>query len=86
MNIFRKIKYEIIFLVLVVLAIISFFIYGKVLEVYSFTDVKSASEATVETSTEIGQIKTTLDNIEKQLSIQNCISVAEEQEAKEACL
>jgi len=86
MKFLRKIKYEIIFVILVILAIIGFFIYGKVLEVYSFTDVKSASKATVETSSEIGEIKTTLDNIEKQLSIQNCIMVAEDQEAKNACL
>lgn len=86
MNIFRKLKYELMFLVLLVLAIIGFFIYGKVLEVYSFTDVKNASQATVETSSEVGEIKEVLTNIEEQLEIQNCIMVAEDQEAKEACL
>lgn len=86
MNIFRKLKYEVMILVLIVLGIICFFVYGKVLEVYSFTDVKNASKATVETSTEIGEIKTTLDSIEKQLSVQNCILVADSREAKEACL
>lgn len=86
MNVFRKIKYEVIFLVLIVLAVIGFFIYGKVLEVYSFTDVKNTSEATVETSNGVADINEMLGKMEKQLMIQNCISVADNQESKEACL
>ncbi len=85
MNIFRKLKYEFMLLALIILGIIGFFVYGKVLEVFSFEDVKTASQATVETSAEVGEIKEILNNIEKQLSIQNCISIADTKEAKEAC-
>lgn len=83
MNVFKKIKYElmILFLILLilVLGIVGFFIYGKVMEILSFDDVNKSSAATVE-------MNETLKNIEQQLTIQNCIAATDSSAAKQNCL
>ncbi len=75
MNIFKKIKYEITLFFLVILAIIAFFIYGRVLEVQQLQVQTEVNNKVIES----------LEGIEKELAKGNCIALASSDEEREAC-
>lgn len=73
---FRKLKIQITIIMLIILAIIGFFVVGKILEVKSLSQESEVNTAVIEN----------LQDIKNQLIIQNCISVAQTQEEKESCI
>lgn len=86
MKFFWKLKMEIIALILIVLGVIAFFIYGKVREVQSIDFIESQTVMTQDSLAVSREITTVLKEIRDELSLSNCLNRAGSNEAqKDLC-
>ncbi len=81
---FRKLKFELTLLVLVILAIAGFFIYGKIREVQSIDFIEASTEANIESTANSKEILKVLEGIEGELRMGNCLTKAQGDEEKMA--
>lgn len=78
----RKLKFELSLLVLVILGIAGFFIYGKVREVQSIDFIEASTEASIKMSISNQEMVEVLKGIKEELRMSNCLTKAQGDELK----
>lgn len=77
-----KLKVEIFLVVVLILGIVGFFIYGKVMEILTIEDQKAAAAAQVETAESLKNLNETLERIQFELTLSNCLAQANGNESE----